>query len=768
MRRSAFPRALLVAACAFSLHAVTASAVTSVGHSGWFWGSPFPQGKDLRDIDSAGGRLYAAGAFGTVLRSDDSGATWTGLPSGVTTDLQFVDAISKDSVVAGGGCTLRRSDDGGLNFTRLPFTANESTCPGSIEAMTFASSTVGYLLLRDGSTLQTPDGGKTWSRRGNLPVAPAPNTAGVTFVSATTGFAAIPGAGIFKTTDGALTWANVPAPGAVNLDRIVFTSAQQAYAAGPGGLLRSTDGGATWKVPADSVTGTTGASGATGATGDTGASGATGDTGSTGATGTSGATGATGATTPLPPFVNVTDIACTAEKTCTIVGPGGTAFRTINGFDTAEQLGSLTGLSPLGLAFSDANHGVAVGGGGLVARSGDGGETFVRASGHTGDGLSGIRATDDKIAQAFGASGTLVRTGDGGQHWLAASVPTSARIVDAAFPDAADGFALDAEGGVQATANGGGSWRSLDVTFPSPPRGLIALSASKLLVVGPAGVRRTRDGGDTFSLISSPALAKKTLTGADNAGSGALVFGQHALVASADGSKWVAVALPTKKSTVRSADFQSPTRGFIIDGAGRVWRTVDQGKKWTELPAIGTTAGARIAFGDATHGYVSMVRFGSENGGFVMRTVDGGATWRPQLVSQSPLFNVATAGAGSGFGLGIDSSLFATASGGSAGSAQTLALTTRRTTFTKRQLRSAKGRISVTLKLTSPASTTNAVLSIRGLAGTAWKSQVVKLGPSGILTVPFTIKGSVVLVAQVRGDGAHTGAGSHALTVRVG
>ena len=53
--------------------APAAGAAVGVGHSGWFWGDPRPQGLDLFDLDAAGPRLYATGAFGTVLRSDHAG-----------------------------------------------------------------------------------------------------------------------------------------------------------------------------------------------------------------------------------------------------------------------------------------------------------------------------------------------------------------------------------------------------------------------------------------------------------------------------------------------------------------------------------------------------------------------------------------------------------------------------------------------------------------------------------------------------------------------
>ena len=47
-------------------------------------GKPAPQGQTIRAIEFDGARGYAAGDFGTVLITEDSGATWNGAATGVT------------------------------------------------------------------------------------------------------------------------------------------------------------------------------------------------------------------------------------------------------------------------------------------------------------------------------------------------------------------------------------------------------------------------------------------------------------------------------------------------------------------------------------------------------------------------------------------------------------------------------------------------------------------------------------------------------------
>ncbi len=79
---------------ALLLSTAVASAAVSVGHSGWTWGSPRPQGNDLHGLAFAsGGPGYAVGDFGTLLKTGDGGATWSGLSTGTTADLDLVQTI---------------------------------------------------------------------------------------------------------------------------------------------------------------------------------------------------------------------------------------------------------------------------------------------------------------------------------------------------------------------------------------------------------------------------------------------------------------------------------------------------------------------------------------------------------------------------------------------------------------------------------------------------------------------------------------------------
>src|SRR5215467_15861881 len=89
---------------AFAMAALGTNA--SFAQSGWFWQNPLPQGNPLYaaaapDIDT----VVAVGELGTILRTDDGGATWTLQSSGTTQTLRgvsFVDANTGTAVGFGG------------------------------------------------------------------------------------------------------------------------------------------------------------------------------------------------------------------------------------------------------------------------------------------------------------------------------------------------------------------------------------------------------------------------------------------------------------------------------------------------------------------------------------------------------------------------------------------------------------------------------------------------------------------------------------------
>ena len=83
--------------------------------SGWSWQNPLPQGNHLQATAAVGpASLITVGWVGTILRTDDGGATWVTQASGTTENLwgvSFTDANTGTAV--GGDGTILRTTTGG-------------------------------------------------------------------------------------------------------------------------------------------------------------------------------------------------------------------------------------------------------------------------------------------------------------------------------------------------------------------------------------------------------------------------------------------------------------------------------------------------------------------------------------------------------------------------------------------------------------------------------------------------------------------------------
>ena len=712
--------------------ATAAQAAVSVGHSGWFWGDPQPQGNTLRGIDFGGSRGYAAGDFGTLLRTDDRGETWEGLPTGITAPLADVRVIDANTVVIGGACALRRSDDAGRTFSRLPWTASDQNCPSPIAAFHFPSAAVGYLMTEDGSILRTDDGGTTFARKTSVPgtrsAGGSRTPTDIFFTGNDAGVVTTVGGGdgkVFRTTDGGNSWTEVasaphPAGSSPNgLNGLEFVGGT-GYAVGQRKtLLQSKDSGATW---------------------------------------------APRPLTGVPGAPNLTSLGCAHASTCLITeASGGQLFRTTDGGKNGTSVTPST--DPIfAVAFSSATRPVAVGDGGATVVSADSGSTWAPVGGSiSGSGFDRLRATNSQIAQVGGNNGVLARTTDGGDSWFTVGVPTTGAVKDASFPTANNGFALDNVGGAFKTINGGSAWSILNTGTARKPKSILAPGSDRVLLVGPKGMRLSTDGGNSFESVRSKAVRGRLLADAEPAGSALLAFGEETLAISKDdGDSWQKVH-PPKNQELVDADFVSGKKGYVLTTTGLVMKTTTGGDKWKALPGVGTNLGSGISFSSSQAGYLTLSRFGSESFGYALRTVNGGKTWQPQLIAPNDidLWEAGSTGfaitqGGGGF--------FATNSGGQAGrpSSLTLSEANRKASSASAGTRQVK----VIGKLSPPEGGEQIVVSFRKESSPSWRSQTLTAASNGRFTARFKVRKRSFVVAQWSGDDERAGAGSKVLELK--
>lgn len=732
----------------------------STGHSIWGWGSPTPQGNDLNAVAFQGAVGYAVGNFGTVLRSTDSGQTWTGLPTTTFDDLKLVQEVNPTTVVAASDCSVVESTDSGQTFTTLPLGLGEPCGTNTIAAIAFSDPQHGYLELADGTLMSTDDGGATLAVKSAPPLGSANAVAtGLAFNSPTTGVAVSSGGLIERTTDGGNSWTQVKVASSP-INAVTFAGPTQAFAVGDDGeFLSSADGGVTWTTQPLALQG--------------------------------------GGSAP-----DLNSISCADANNC-VMGTEQGLVRTSDGGQTAA-LGSVTAL---GVAYSTPPTVVAVGGGGSIAISNDGGQTFPTVG-------SGALPSDSKFngpltagltrGTAYQAIGSqIAATQDSGASWSLLRVPTSGQVSRVAFASAQVGFALDTNGILYRTTNSGASWSSFAKRH-SPRSALAAVSARTLLLVGPKGIFRSTDGGADFRKIpghvrvghrAGPTLASLQFDSVLVAGH-TVVAWRHkpgtgpVVISTNQGRTWREAPNPPKAAGDRSVAL-SAGRLWLLQDQG-LWETGQNGRHWQAVPSIGQIGlpiadeFSDVSFSSRQDGIIGLTGRGDADGGTVLgaaafatnvlRTTNGGRSWVPEdvvdQVQQSPI-SVLAGPIGDIASLTYDTpvdlaGLFTTAQSRPAASATKLTIRFPHRTMTAQALAKAHHKLLLNGHV-SPVLFPNEQVAVSyQVNGGKWKAKAARVASGGSFQVRLTnVRTGAGVVAQEPGTSAVAGAGTPVVSFTV-
>ena len=373
-----------------------------------------------------------------------------------------------------------------------------------------------------------------------------------------------------------------------------------------------------------------------------------------------------------------------------------------------------------------------------------------------------IRAVSASLVFAVGPNGTLARTSDGGRSWAPLGVSTSEDVIDVSFADAFVGYAVDAAGTVLRTENGGISWQILNTGYSATPQAVLALDPRTVLLIGGRGVLRSTDGGDTFSRVRARIVAAARLFNVDRAGGRVFAYGSKNIVASSDrGRTWKKVLRP-RKALLASLDFVSARTGFVLGQDGQLFKTRNGGRRWADLSGVGSDDATGMAFSSESRGYLTLSGFGEDSSGYVLRTTDGGRTWRPQLVSsETPRAEgLAAIGAGAAFLLADSSVLLFTTSGGDRGEPSKVTIRTARRTVRRRSVIRLSGRVR------GARAGARVLVARRERGESGWADQDVTVASNGTFTTRWRLAKTAAFVAQWAGDEDSAGDGSPALVVR--
>ncbi|WP_026295633.1 WD40/YVTN/BNR-like repeat-containing protein [Aromatoleum toluclasticum] len=190
--------------------------------------------------------VWAVGAGGKIVRSEDGGDSWVRQSLNIDANLQGIAAWDdKTAVAVGNGGVVVATSDGGATWTRAEIPGSNN--PNKLFRVRIAGDSA-WAVGEFGALLRSTDRGATWTR-----VLPEEDRAwnDIAFVGDSGWLVGEFGA-LTKSTDGGATWNPVEMPNKVSLMSVAFRDARNGVAVGLAGtLLVTSDGGDSWKqVPA--------------------------------------------------------------------------------------------------------------------------------------------------------------------------------------------------------------------------------------------------------------------------------------------------------------------------------------------------------------------------------------------------------------------------------------------------------------------------------------------------------------------------------------
>ncbi len=581
----------------------------------WYWLHPRPTGYSLYDVDYVDAYTAVAVGEGTILRSDDGGATWRQLRSPVSYGLKAISfADESNGLVVGDAGAVFRTTDGGESWV-----AQSSGTTVRLIRVSFPDPMSGTAIGGGGTIIRTTDGGATW----------VPHTAGagmglndVDFCDGLTGMI-VGGNTVFSTTDGGVTWTAKAFPrphpdkwGPVLMDVDVIDPLHGVIAGYTwwggvgweqvtGVLYRTTDGGATWSSALSSPSWCSVAF----------------------------ADSSTGAILGLEGSdICYTDVAKTTHD-------GGLSWQNWTlPHCFGAWLGSTSGTwRRYDLDFGDVNTAAVVGvpvgypgyddygrlccfhltSPGYISHTTDGGQTWTdHREIQIESTLNDVFFLDDWTGWVVGDR-CIYATNDGGLTWHAQAAGASLpNLQDVEFTDALHGVAVG-DSLFLRTTDGGIHWTSrimdVDLTaasFPDALHGYVLSRSSEVVL-------RTTDGGTTWTQVLDRLNPRDVFfLDADH---GWVLDSNHPYVTSDGGRRWylLDVQINVGFEAIYFADAQ---HGWIVGKGGAIYSSVNGGLNWT-AQSSGTTGDLTdVAFSDALTGF-------AVGAGGVLRTRDGGNSW---------------------------------------------------------------------------------------------------------------------------------------------
>lgn len=180
---------------------------------------------------------WSAGNLGTLLYTTNSGTSWTTQSINTTENInciRFVNSVT--GWVVGNNGTVFKTTNRGINWNQLNISSQ------NLRSVFFIDEVTGWIVGDSTTILKTTDGGASWVSQSDLTSF---TIFSVFFINSNTGWIAYKG-GVLKTTNGGTTWKVVNIT-AREFHSVYFLDEMTGWVVGSVySIYKSTDGGESW------------------------------------------------------------------------------------------------------------------------------------------------------------------------------------------------------------------------------------------------------------------------------------------------------------------------------------------------------------------------------------------------------------------------------------------------------------------------------------------------------------------------------------------
>ncbi|HPI12279.1 MAG TPA: YCF48-related protein, partial [Catalimonadaceae bacterium] len=589
------------------------------------WQNPLPTANQLRDVhfinDQTG---WAVGEYGTILRTDNGGISWTSQEGGTSKMLNDVLFLNNQTGwVCGSNGTLLKTMNGGETWQQFPFGTVKT-----LDALSFPVSNIGYAVGENGLIIKTTNGGYSWNPQVS---GTSSFLTSVSFVDEQTGWATGLFGTILKTTNGGDSWNAQSSGTSYSFMNSCFINTQIGWAAGDNGtLLKTTNGGSTWQNQVSGTTNTIQAIQFTDSQNGIYVS----EQGKIRTTSNGGTSWNLRQTYISESLL----MACpTSAGKWIVVGNKGTILQSVNNGISWQSLNSRIPGYLVSIFFVDSQLGFAAGE--SISKTTNGGKTWQVLYTTLDSNFSSVCFSDPLNGWAVGSNATIIRTDNGGTTWYNqnSGLPPSVNLNSVSFINSSKGLISGSDGTMLRTTNGGISWQVIPMGTTNPIQKVVMLSEQIGWAADGFLFRsfRTTNGGETWESQPLPLGLGSKFFFLNSMRGWSYSYGDIYVRKTTDGgATWLSAPCNTDEP-LREIFFTDSLHGWATTAnAGSILKTTDGGNNWSFYAHPTGNALHSLFFSDADHGW-----FVGDNGTILAtRSTDGSNPNGPSSLVTGTLF----------------------------------------------------------------------------------------------------------------------------------